>query len=836
MKKLFTLSFLWMAPVVLWHSVPLAAQGTSFGPQQIIDQPEIWAPRKAFVADLDGDGHVDVIAVSTDNKVAWYRNDGDGHFGPQQVIAFTPAANNFALFAADLNGDGHVDLLTTWGFNQVVWYANDGSGNFAAPQLITDQEAGTRALYVADVNGDGYPDVLTGSLGIPGNIIAWYANDGSGNFGPQQVISETIQGINAVYAADLDGDGDLDVLSAFWSENAFAWHENDGQGNFGPPQFFAGEISGGRTISAADFNGDGHLDVLVSASIGLDDVFAWYANDGQGNFGLPQTINAQVFGISAAFVADLNHDGLLDAVGVLSGRIIWHPNDGNGNFGPAQPVVTGLDRPIAAFAEDLNGDGFSDLLCASSGDHRVSWYANDGNAVFASEQPISYAPGEARALIAADLDGDGAPDMVAAFFQAPNLLGKVVWYRNDGSGSFGAPQIITEQALVTAFLPGRNFLHAADFDADGDLDLLVAALADGEIVWYENDGDGNFGPPQIIYAGFDTPSAVAVADLDGDGDLDVLAATTNGTIAWHENDGSGNFGPPRIFSTGTFRTAGAIVVADFNGDGTPDVMAGSSPDFIDGIAWFANDGSGNFGSPQSFDSTFPSVLSLDAADLDGDGDIDLAMVVGLARQAYWYRNDGQGNFTFVQSIPPQFYQPTWTVFAADLDKDGALDLLTVSAANDNAVFWHQNNGSGYFISRQAITTQTRAPMIVLAADLDGDGDLDVLSFSRADQKVAWYENLLETVNVTEPLSPAAKMTLFPNPSGAMAYLSWQDMGSGQQPLVLRIFNAQGQLVVPAQTVRAADCPFALPSLPAGVYLVNLAAGGEMQAVWWIVGE
>ena len=109
-------------------------------------------------------------------------------------------------------------------------------------------------------------------------------------FGPQQVISTT-DGAISVFAADLDGDGDQDVLSASKVDNKIAWYENtDGAGHFGPQQVISTAAHAARSVFAADVDGDGDLDVL-SASF-LDDKIAWYENtDGAGSFGAPQAIS-----------------------------------------------------------------------------------------------------------------------------------------------------------------------------------------------------------------------------------------------------------------------------------------------------------------------------------------------------------------------------------------------------------------------------------------------------------------------------------------------------------------------------------------------------------------
>ncbi len=130
------------------------------------------------------------------------------------------------------------------------------------------------SVYAIDIDGDEDIDVLSTSCGD--EKIAWYKNDGSGSFGEQQVITTSADCPHTVYAADLDGDGDMDVLSASLSDDKIAWYRNEGSGSFGAQQIISSSAESARSVYAADLDGDGDLDVL-SASF-LDGKIAWYEN------------------------------------------------------------------------------------------------------------------------------------------------------------------------------------------------------------------------------------------------------------------------------------------------------------------------------------------------------------------------------------------------------------------------------------------------------------------------------------------------------------------------------------------------------------------------------
>ena len=343
------------------------------------------------------------------------------------------------------------------------------------------------SVYAADLDGDGDLDVLSAScvwsssVGYFDSKIAWYANDGSGGFGPKQVIAGG--GAYCVYAADLDGDGDLDVLSAFFSDEKIAWYANDGTGQFGGQQVITTEADWANCLYAADLDGDGDLDVL-SASV----------------FHNPET-----------------HD-------YTESRIAWYVNDGSGHFGPQQIITTAANGACCAYAADLDVDGDLDVLSASSGDDKTAWYENDGSGHFGPQQVIATQV-NAKSVYAADLDGDGDVDVLATSSSPSGWDGKITWYANDGLGRFGAQQVITTGTYCA------GCVYAADLDGDGDLDVLSASSAyygSGKIARYANEGSGHFGPEQAISTAAGEAWSVYAADLDGDGDLDVLCAFSYG--------------------------------------------------------------------------------------------------------------------------------------------------------------------------------------------------------------------------------------------------------------------------------------------------------------------
>jgi hypothetical protein len=729
-------------------------------------------------------------------------SEGSGGFAIEEVISVGTYGAN-AVHAEDLDGDGDSDVVAASFYgDHIAWYENtDGAGSFGPRNVISTVADGAEAVYTADIDGDGDPDVLSASTYCDGyyyyyyyecdHKIAWYENtDGAGSFGPQQLISTAVSYAHSVYATDLDGDGDTDVLSASYGDNKIAWYENvDGAGTFGPQQVISTAANGANTVYAADLDNDGDPDVL-SASW-WDDKVAWYENtDGAGSFGPQQVVTTTANGASSVHAADLDGDGDIDLMSAsrYNNTIEWYENtDGAGSFGPQRMITNATYRPEDVYAKDLDGDGDPDVLSASAYDDRIAWYENvDGAGSFGPQQVISTSANNARSLYAADLDGDSDADVLSASWSD----GKIAWYINgpDGVGDAcdncidkaNADQADTDDngigdacndfedsdgdefADVLDNCPGLDNPDQTNSDSDelGDAcdncprtDNLDQSDLDGDEVGdacdncvatvnpdQSNSDAMGFGPEQSITTWANGAASVFATDLDGDGDTDALSASYyDHTIAWYENDGSSLPSFTRHVITEWAWGAKSVHAADMDGDGDTDAL--SAAQSADRIAWYENDGS----SPPSFTERMiatwaDGVRDVFAVDLDDDGDPDVLTALTDDDMIAWLESDGASPPSFTAHLITANANGAASVFAADVDGDGDMDALSASL-NDDKVAWYENiDGLGEFGPQQVITTSANAAGSVFAADLDGDGDTDVLSASYYDDTIAWYEN------------------------------------------------------------------------------------------------
>ena len=286
--------------------------------------------------------------------------------------------------------------------------------------VISTSADGARSVYVEDVNGDGNMDVLSASFND--SKIAWFENDGNENF-TEHIISTSLYGACSVYAVDMDSDGDIDVLSASLSDNKIVWYENEGSEVF-TEHVIANLVYYAISVHAADVDGDGDMDVLSASN--YDHEIAWYENDGSESFS-EHVISNTAIGAWSVYAADVDGDGNMDVLSASSddNKIAWYENDGSESF-ITHVISTSAIGTWSVHAADMDSDGNMDVLSASLNDDKIAWYDNDGSEAF-TEHVISSSANGARSVYAADVDGDGDVDVVSASRDD----NKIAWYENE---------------------------------------------------------------------------------------------------------------------------------------------------------------------------------------------------------------------------------------------------------------------------------------------------------------------------------------------------------------------------------------------------------------------
>ncbi len=627
----------------------------------------------------------------------------------------------------------------------------DGPVSYVGDPIVDDDPT---MAAPADIDGDGDLDLAVACFHSDRTAVHFQQSPGVFTETPLALGNPNVSdGPHCVAVADLDSDGDLDVATACFHSDRLTIHFQVEAGGFAHAPLFVGNGSltnGPRWVSAADLDGDGDQDLVVASNDGAGTgALTIFHQVAPGSFGLSQLFAAAARPPWMVATGDLDGDGDLDLVtanrsnGSAAGLTVFFQN-APGVFGavplsiflPALPTFSNLVNAVCV--ADFDGDGDLDLAATRSFSDavwvifQVSQGVFDGqNALELSDPTRMLGPWGIRA---ADVDGDGDADIVSSNNQTHNLSA----FHQLSPGVFASVPAVVEG---NGPLVQENFVTSADFDGDGDLDLLTPEPAPDplyeEITIIEHTGPGEFDTPplDLSVVGPGIPISAAVTDLDGDCDLDVVSGLTNGVIGLYFQQAPGVFEIPSLSLdvSDVVVDVRSLVAADMDGDGDPDlVVAGPSQSVL---AILFQDGSGAFHDdplvlgPGAGSDGYSDVV---AADLDGDGDLDLAAASATSGLIVLYFQTGVGAFI---TIPVRLAGPDGIteLSASDLDGDGDLDLVAALGGTADRLSVSFQTAPGVFDAESLSVGNamlSNEPQDVVVADLDGDGDQDLATSNR----------------------------------------------------------------------------------------------------------
>lgn len=339
--------------------------------------------------------------------------------------------------------------------------------------------------------------------------------------------------------------------------------------------------------------------------------------------------------------------------------------------------------------------------------------------------------------------GDGVPGPVT------NWLNKFFSYSDIQFSSYpGSLQLEYDpiKYIVDDNSNGPCSVHAADIDGDDDMDLLSAAHYDDDIIWWENlDGSGTLWTQHTIYTFFYFANSVYAEDIDGDGDIDVLGSCSGSIDAmeeitwWENNDGSGTSWTAHVVDN-NFYSVNSVYAADVDSDGDVDVLAAAY--LTDDITWWENlNGIGTSWIERTIDGNFNTARSVFAKDVDGDGDIDVLGAASVADEIAWWENYNGSGTSWMEHTINDHFNGACSVHAADVDGDGDIDVLGAARYDDEITWWENEGGSGTTWTEHTIDNNMDWACTVYATDIDGDGDIDVVGAGKDAYKIDWWENI-----------------------------------------------------------------------------------------------
>ena len=628
-----------------------------------------------------------------------------------------------AALLLDLGGDGTLDLLSAHrdsGRLVVTRGEVDGQFEVAVPHPYG---VSLRDLESADITGDGVPDlVLVDSPNPTALRLLVVPVASSGHLGaavssvvPLAPQSQTLDG-ELLVLGDLDGDGVPDAVVAGFEtdKNRVAVAAGHASGSFGPFQYhLVGKRP--RSLALADMNGDGLLDLLSTlytpTNNGVDEGISLSTGDGAGGFFFASTKVGQ--GVPMGLhVADLDLDGDLDVVlpmqakGAAGDALLTWLGSGTGALLPGPSTLLDL-RPDHSLCTDLDGDGLVDVLVVGE-ERRASLRGQLGGGFGLLVQ--EWVGTTARVLVA-DVDGDGRNDALQVdddLLVRPGLRA----LRFESTPSLGEGLLPSGTEITQ--------LRSLDIDQDGLMDLVALVANQSWLALQRGLPGGGLDLPTPFSVPVLNAQDLAVVDMDQDGHLDMVVSggllpTTPAITVLHA-DGSGGFSASVPVTDGSTGWLVTMVAGDLDGDGFPDAM-GEHYGILDR---FDNDGAGGLLPPQNL-LTIQHISELELADLDLDGRLDL--VVCSRTEGLWTAAGLGGGAFAAPVLSPETSDGCVDVAIDDTDGDGFPDLVLASARTE--VMLLPNAGDGSFPT--ALKVDTHVPPRKLAwVDLDRDEQPELL--------------------------------------------------------------------------------------------------------------
>jgi|GEM_PF-3740805 len=843
---------------IRWLESRMRSYGT-FKDEVVITQ--LTDARMIKTGDLDGDGHLDIVVSSLSGKVQWQRNiDGTAEFGePVEILSLDSDARVQDLLVDDFDNDGDLDVVskTSSGFSsgELRFHENDGSGTFSeAVYLMRDSED----IRSADINGDGQIE-LVAALKDSGRlnkdrISAFTYNSESNSFEEQVLTSSIVANSTNFSLADLDSDGDLDiVLTEYFGSTIASVINLDGKGTFSEPFILDDQFPRPENVLTSDFDLDGDLDVVsVSSETGE---LKWYKNYDLPEFKLTNAYPRTLRGGDTLFIQGIGFNGNnldngitfthIDSLQVVS-------TDANSVFGKVDNYRLSVILP-----EDIKSGyhsvqvtnkiyGSSDMLYG---------FVNviEGDFEFQDTEKPEYVFFDKNiqnvlAIEMADVNADGSMEVVMLADS-----GLFVTFHPNSKHPTSEPVQIYE--FASPFNPGEEQILIHDSDADGDFDILVSRnYGDNPgIYWFENtDGEGSFSSEPVIYNADDEfyINDITIADVDNDGFRDLVETsvnrdTYNAKIFWFRNNPDSVYGAANVLLE---RQNNSIfwpisLMTDIDLDGDDDLF--TTLDGSSNVHFYENEGEENFISRDEY-VTGKSIRKMKLFDVDVDGHKDILF---LTTEKYndnevWKSlelsiqglSDGLGLFIIDRSVldlPYGRQNSIGDALVADVDADGDEDLLLASS-HDIKLFRNNYEGPSNILPdlymNEEMSFYTEAGIthkLSAITDVDGDGDQDLVVAVNYTEgaSLVWFQNqgIITAIDDKQREGKPVQYTLrpnYPNPFNPATQISYTLADAAR--LNLSVYNALGQKV--AELVNAHKA--------AGQYTVRFEASGLSSGVYF----
>jgi Bacterial Ig-like domain (group 3)/FG-GAP-like repeat len=715
---------------------------------------------QTLLGDFNGDGKKDVVlevenyvSASWVYSVSVVLSNGDGTFQP---AALTPIPSNDScaqIAVGDVNGDKKDDILIVHGTancgggnSNVDVLLSNGDGTFTVGSNFPVSSYGLAGGTLADVNGDGKLDIVAVDQNGPAGVWTLLGN-GDGTF--QAATSVALSGAAGNYASlvDVNGDGLLDVVDLDYGSRQLTVYIATSATSYASAVSSAtsDQVYDGCSMTVGDMTSDAKPEI-VTANCGTNNLTV-YVNNGDGSFhtgvyyaaGLSQANGTagDLYPESVA-IADVNGDGKADLISsnddTSDVTILLGNGDGTVNV-PTTGYATGGYPQAPAVIADFNGDGFTDIMVADR-EYSVVYLKGYGDGTFRAAlnyySPIPASTwGDGFTVASGDFNGDGYPDFALGNCCNYSLGVTVFLSRPDGSLQPGVDYV---NPLVSN--SDLRYVAVADVNKDGKLDIVVEDANNRDVQIFTGAGDGTFTVGSTFAS--DTqggyPGGVVMGDYNGDGFQDIAIANSNDggeDVAILLNDGTGNLLAPVTYSLSSSFNTIQMAAADLNGDGKLDLIVPLT--YAQTVAILLGNGDGTFQAEADVAIPVAYPFGATVADFNGDGKADLAVTLGQWQTSGIVVALGNGDGTFqtpallASTLQNQLYDSPYTSYiqAVDIDGDGKQDLVYTNAEYGTVGILY-GLGTGSFYDPVEFPSGGFAWGLAIA-DVNQDGALDVVT-------------------------------------------------------------------------------------------------------------
>ena len=666
------------------------------------------------------------------------------------------SSNISALSAADLNNDGYKEIIVgSYYDNTIMFYKNiNGDIQYHQRQVLISEGSTSYYsdfdIYCEDVDSDGLVDIAVTQSGT--NIISWYKNLGNYNFDEKRSIA-FINKPQTLAVADIDNDGDNDFIVGSKDDDKITLLINNGLAVFNEQVIIYNANYAINKIKLFDLDNNGFLDVIS----GQEDGSIYFSKNIDGiNFSSAQNITGAADDGHGFDFLDINGDSYYDIVfsSNYNDNLKYMLNINGNSFSSETIIDSSLSDPYNLLAKDFDNDGLKDIIVSTTSDDKIGWYKNN-NGSFSSMIQITNNVTNPKYFLIEDLDNDNSFEIITSSYQLNQAENQKlsVFKKNSTSSSY-------EENIINFYFSAANAVQIADLDNDGNNDIISAFKS---IVWNKNHGNDIFSSQYLISQNINDLSTVdvEVKDLDNDGWLDIIGIT-GGNLEIYKNINGTSFIPihTQVISEG----GEDIEISDINNDGYFDILIshrnGENP-----ISKVLNNGNFDFENITpiyTFGGTGFKAYNFKCGDVDNDGYIDIVVGASDVSEIHWLNNDGNGNFTYqhiVSSIACN------KIDIGDVDNDGNIDILTAGSYSYGAsdINWLKKDSEGF---SSPITIDTQSLKSITLGDINNDGFLDIVGssyeyYSPYDERILYYlfnDNSFESQITIESLGDALSLT------------------------------------------------------------------------------